>query len=125
MSLIEKLPTKVKVDLELAIGGLSNMHDALESGRRADNMFSGGGRYEADVIENKWGTTQNFFDWKEFYLDIIEKWRARCPSDINFDELIEEFGGVTKVYLTAGYEYLNEKQGIPMVNGIPLPAPLN
>lgn len=116
------LPTSVDVALASAVSRLQAMHEALEQGRRADAMFGGGGRYEADAASNRCGGLFGLFRQKAEQLAVIERWRSRCPADIDFDELLAEYGDLPEVWLSVeGFAYLSEQ--LDLAPPLPSPSP--
>lgn len=123
MAIRETLPTQVDVALANAVSSLQVMHEALAQGRRTDAMFGGGGRYEADAATNRCGGLIRLFQVKAEKLAVIVEWRDRCPRDIDFDELLSEYGELPEVWLSAlGYAYLREQldDSSPL---LPVPSP--
>ena len=88
----ESLPSYVDTDLHIAVSGLRRMEEVIEAGRRTDEMFHGNGRYEADAIRNYYGTPAGLGAMAGEYRRRIYRYRMICPPDINFDELLKEYG---------------------------------
>lgn len=102
MSIREELPTEVDVAITGAVSRLQAMHEALEQGRRADAMFGGGGRYEAEVIHHRYGSLKQLLQTVEEKQAVIRKWRERCPSGIDFEKLLTEYGEIPEIAISEG-----------------------
>ncbi len=118
-SIRSTLPNKVDAELRLAVGLILSAHDLLDQGQRADAMFGGGGRYEADAVENRFGTSLKMFNRVRHAFETIEQWREKAPKNIDFDALLHEYGEfdvLEEPRMTGqGYLYLNGSLTPPVI----------
>jgi hypothetical protein len=70
------------------------MQTRLEIGRQTDKLFDGNGRYEADAINNYYGSPKGMRATAAAAWKTLNDWGSRCPEDVDFDALLEEIGGV-------------------------------
>ena len=109
---IDTLPSSVAVKLSIAISTLKDTKDALEQGRRADQLAGSPGRFEADVILDRFKTIEALFESVRKADQVIQYWDNYAKErsiELDMELLLNQEGcpGVDEICVSkAGVDYL-------------------